>query len=78
MARCEKTDLLETECAHCLGHITRMAKAEPNELKLITRWLPATWDTGRCNNCKRIYHEGELVAKAETIGWIAKDCCGDA
>ena len=80
--RCEKTDLLKDQCAHCrgLGNV-----ADPYEGLLIERWLTDAKYSGRCAmNPAHRWSPGDRIALAvydhpegppfDNLGWVCDPC----
>jgi len=71
VARCELTELLVSECAHCRGF-----EEEP-VVSSRGQWFTATY-SGRCSNCKTSFEPGDRIRADGFMsgGWLA-ECCGE-
>lgn len=68
--RCEFSDLLTTQCSHCLG--VEIAD-EPDEY----RGVPSMYE-GWCAACEMQIDIEEMVMRVEMFGWIHTSCAGNA
>jgi hypothetical protein len=81
--RCERTELIVSQCAHCLGHTEPVV----DEVELDGRKrADATFGPvvearfpGRCPWCDETIRAGELIAKVETGAnsapqWVCAGC----
>lgn len=78
MIRCDKTDLLVDQCAHCRRLLDPGDEARQQRKALIStgEWIEAKW-RGKCVRCGEWFPEGAAIRPAEDrLGWIA-ECCGD-
>lgn len=66
MNRCEITDLLEDQCAHCLGHQGDDGTRE------LGPWFTAVYP-GRCGDCDEPIHAGDCIRADGHSGYL---CCG--
>jgi hypothetical protein len=71
--RCERTDLLVTDCAHCRD----LPDLDAEEIVVVRRgtWFTALYG-GRCANCKTTFEAGDQI-RADGYGnggWLA-ECC---
>lgn len=67
--RCERTELLVTDCAHC-----RNLPDPPTERGERGPWFAARF-LGRCSNCDVYYAPGDDI-RADGHGGYLADCCG--
>jgi hypothetical protein len=72
--RCERTELLTTECSHCRGLDRQPAPARrpgngPGP------WFPAAYP-GRCSQCATSFDPGDRIRAAGGGGYLA-ECCGE-
>ena len=79
-ARCDNTDLLVDQCAHCRGLADPEEEARSDRKDLVTSglWFDAKWP-GKCWACGEWFREGAAIRPVDAghgSGWIA-DCCGD-
>ena len=78
-ARCDNTDLLISQCAHCRGLADIETQALLDRAALIAtgQWFPARY-AGKCTQCGERFGEGAAIGgfTVETGGWVA-ECCGD-
>lgn len=78
--RCETTDLLTDQCAHCRGHQSIEDQAATERAQLLVhdpRWFPAQYP-GTCGQCGEPFQPGtpiRLQLSSQT-NWIA-ECCAD-
>jgi hypothetical protein len=79
--RCELTELLVGQCAHCLKHksIEEQAKAHPAALAGDPRWFPAQYP-GACGHCGEPFTPGMLIRSLmpREIAWLASCCAEEA
>ena len=75
--RCDLTDLLVTDCAHCRGvkSVDEETKAERARLLATGRWVVAQY-AGTCAHCGEHFGPGAAI-RMFPGGWRA-DCCGEA
>jgi hypothetical protein len=80
--RCERTELLVTDCAHCRGNDqtpNEQAAAERDQtrqrLASDPRWFPAQYP-GKCERCGEWFQPGALIRMDVSVGWIAECCAG--
>ncbi len=72
-SRCELTDLLPSNCAHCLGTVPDHEHPIRTSLLLsLSGWVCAD-RTGRCVACGDVFPVGAAIVEV-TGGWRA-DCC---
>jgi hypothetical protein len=80
--RCERTDLLVSQCAHCKGN-TRTPE-EQVEYEMSQRreryaaeemvgWVPASFP-GICAACEEPLVQDALIHRLSDVGWIGT-CC---
>jgi hypothetical protein len=86
-ARCDLTELLVEDCAHCRGNdktIEEQATAERLELRArllsgavhsITSWFPARYP-GHCAGCGTGFGEGTAI-RTLALGYLAECCAED-
>lgn len=70
LARCELTELLTDQCAHCRG------LADPQPLRTLGRPIAARYE-GYCRACRSPYGEGDTiqrVADDDGTGYLGP-CC---
>jgi hypothetical protein len=67
-ARCGLTELIATQCAHCLGHDLEV-KVEP----VITSRFQARY-AGRCANCAELFAEGDWVCRTDQASYVCNSC----
>lgn len=81
--RCERTELLVDQCAHCRGNdqtVQEQADAERAELRKRLardpRWFPSQY-AGRCI-CDKPFGVGTLIRRCTccTDSWVAECCAG--
>ena len=77
MARCEKTDLDVTMCAHCLKHADPEQQVHKDRARLLAtgRWFAAQWP-GTCEQCGGRFPAGAAIRMEIPNGWRA-ECCAD-
>jgi hypothetical protein len=76
--RCEKTDLITSQCAHCTGHLDLDTQVHAERAALIAsgRWFPSKYP-GKCARCGDWFGEGAAIRGVDgQPGWIA-ECCAD-
>jgi hypothetical protein len=72
-ARCELTDLLVDQCAHCTGR-----EGQPTPVDDVTVTICARYG-GRCGGCGKPFGEGEQIGHSDDAGgWVRMRCCGGA
>lgn len=81
--RCDKTDLLKSQCAHC-----RPAAAPNIESSSLTnfgellaksqqgRWFTANYD-GDCSVCGEDFEQGDDIRADGSGGWQGRYCCAE-
>lgn len=69
--RCDLTELLVRDCAHCRGH-----REMPGGTGSFGRPFTAAHD-GRCSSCDCGYYEGDRIRKDLERGGYAHDYCAD-
>jgi hypothetical protein len=71
-SRCEKTDLLRSQCGHCTG---REGKPEASELdpRSFGPWFAARYD-GECGNCGCEFQAGDSIRSDGAGGWLCGGC----
>lgn len=68
--RCDFTDMLSDQCAHCLGHLTRPAA---DVVETVGQSFPSRYP-GRCAGCDGHIAEGDLIARAaDRSGYVHAD-----
>jgi hypothetical protein len=67
--RCERTELLVDQCAHCRG-VTEPAPART----VLGPWFPAGYP-GWCSGCGQVFGQGDMI-RADGCGEYLADCCG--
>lgn len=79
--RCERTELLVVDCAHCRGNDQTPDEQVATERRQTRarlvgdpRWFPAQYP-GKCERCAERFTVGDLIRMDPGRGWIA-DCCG--
>jgi hypothetical protein len=76
--RCERTELIVTQCAHCLGHTDPVADAlagEPArhvEDPEVPVRIPAQFP-GRCPDCGEHIHIGDTIVRRSNA-WCCTEC----
>lgn len=80
-ARCELTDLLVDQCAHCLGH--QSVQEQIDEERAWTMdlerggrpggWFTASW-AGECSCCGDPIHPGDTIRADGFDGYELKGC----
>lgn len=76
--RCERTDLITTQCAHCLGHTDPTADAVATtpitdvEGPKVPILITANF-AGRCPDCGEFIHIGDTIVRRST-GWCCTEC----
>jgi hypothetical protein len=78
-ARCDNTDLLVDQCAHCRNLVDPEEEMKRQRSALVAsgRWLRAV-HKGKCARCGEWFNEGAAIQRSvDDGGWIA-DCCSDA
>lgn len=76
--RCEKTELLESQCAHCRGLLDPEAEALQHRATLMVtgEYFPAKY-AGKCARCGDWFREGAAIrGAAGEPGWLA-ECCAE-
>lgn len=80
--RCERTELLVDQCAHCKGQqsIEEQASAEALEARarlIVTgQWFPAKY-AGKCGRCGEPFPEGAAIRSDNNHPlWVAECCAG--
>lgn len=78
--RCEKTDLLVTDCAHCRGNdltieeqVAAEASARKAAYEAAPGWIISKYQ-GHCAECNERFEAGEMIYKMPDVGWIST-CC---
>lgn len=77
-ARCEKTDLPEDMCSHCLGHVDpeQQERRDLAALLLLPGWIAAQYP-GVCSGCGERYGAGMPIhIDRDEQRWLA-GCCAD-
>jgi len=74
--RCDLTELLVADCAHCRGLKSPDEQAASERRRLIAsgRWIPAQYP-GTCEQCGERFEVGAAI-RMFPDGWRA-DCCGE-
>ena len=78
--RCERTDLLESQCDHCREHdnmrIERPKARSGTGERLLGHWFQAAY-RGRCSRCETPFRAFDTIRAdwPEGSGFIAKECC---
>lgn len=79
-ARCDKTDLLVTDCAHCRGNdrtieeqFTAEAALRKAAYEAAPGWIISRYP-GDCAECGERFEAGEMIYKLLDVGWIST-CC---
>lgn len=72
--RCELTELLVTDCAHCRGITEETLK--PPKWSGPSSPIPAAYP-GRCSGCGERITPGDLILSDKEGGWLGA-CCLDA
>jgi hypothetical protein len=74
--RCDKTDLIETQCAHCRHDVDTHDQLLIERAALIGtgHWYPSKYP-GICANCGE-YFEANAAIRGDPRGWVA-ECCAD-
>ncbi|WP_214103200.1 hypothetical protein [Acrocarpospora catenulata] len=67
--RCELTELIREQCAHC-------RPAPPPEPRLYGRWFAAQFP-GDCAGCGERFEEGDEIRWDGEGGYLAECCGGD-
>ncbi|PWK81652.1 hypothetical protein C8D88_11663 [Lentzea atacamensis] len=75
--RCDRTDLLVEQCAHCRNLVSPEEEAARQRSALVAsgKWLRAV-HKGKCARCGEWFGEGSAITRRPS-GWIS-DCCADA
>lgn len=81
MTRCENTDLLVDQCAHCLKKLSIEEQATRERAQLTARdprWFPAGYP-GTCGNCGERFEPGTAIRfeLGSSSNWIAECCAED-
>lgn len=76
--RCDITDLIKSQCAHCLGHTGVDEEVTQHRQRLAEsdqhpKWFPAQWP-GVCEHCGERFEAGTPIRFEAPQGWRA-DCC---
>jgi hypothetical protein len=71
--RCEKTDLLVRECAHCKPP----APAPPRDTSLFGTWFDARFESDCDGSCGGVIEEGEPCRSDGEGGWLCVICGAD-
>lgn len=78
--RCERTELLVDDCAHCRGHKSIEEQVADERIQLgeaRTRWFNAIYP-GKCAGCGTPFDEGNLIHGVPGhAGWVAECCAED-
>lgn len=76
--RCEKTDLLVTDCAHCRGSLSieDQIRAEHVEIAARPGWHTAIYP-GACSVCRDPFAPGTPITRDADGGWMAACCASD-
>lgn len=77
-ARCDLTDLLVDQCAHCrkLADPEEEARLHRTALVASGQWIRCV-HKGKCVRCGEWFNEGAAIRRSDDDGgWIA-DCCSD-
>jgi len=81
--RCERTDLIKTQCAHCLGHTDPVADALAAEaprhyaVDLETPRTTVAQYPGRCPQCAEAIHPGDTITlrgPVDARAWCCTEC----
>lgn len=74
--RCEKSDLLPRECAHCKGDAGADEELLAHRARLLrsVRWIAANYP-GTCSGCGDWYSPGTAITR-DGDSWRA-ECCED-
>lgn len=70
-ARCDLTDLIKDQCAHCRNVPDPTPKRRP-----MATVFPASY-SGDCAGCGSSFDEGEQIRSDGEGGWLAECCDGD-
>jgi hypothetical protein len=72
--RCELTELIASQCAHCKGLVDVGEELQERRARLLqsVRWIAAAYP-GRCTGCGDWYTPGTAITRDDT-GWRA-ECC---
>jgi hypothetical protein len=71
--RCENTDLLVRECAHCKPR----ASLPPRDTSLFGRWFEAGHDSDCDGECGGEIEAGDMIRSDGEGGWLCTSCGAD-
>jgi hypothetical protein len=76
--RCELTELLVDECAHCkrTPSIEEQVRAEHAEMAARSGWHTAIYP-GACSSCREPFGVGTPITRDTDGGWMAACCATD-
>lgn len=72
--RCDITELLVGECAHCRKLPDPDATEE--DVEVVPVWFKSRYDSS-CARCGEPTHAGQMIAPASSGGYVG-DCCKEA
>lgn len=77
MTRCQVTELLVGQCAHCVAP----SKPTPRDpfsapARKPSRWFRSMY-AGRCSVCEDPFGVGDRIRSDDEGGYLAEQCCGD-
>lgn len=77
--RCEKTDLLANQCAHCRGLLDPEAEIRQSRQALLStaNWFESKW-AGKCARCGDWFREGSAIHRVQGYDGYVAECCADA
>lgn len=74
-ARCDRSDLLVSQCGHCRGYdYYPYDRVDRVDVGVVIKAQYA----GKCAQCGKHYPEGTTIGHANDVGWVSMECCGDA
>ena len=74
--RCDLTDLLMGQCAHCQGHHDPVVEAtKPRQYPVDTERSPITFAAfpSECPTCGELIHVGDVITRIGAF-WVCTEC----
>lgn len=78
-ARCDNTDLLVDQCAHCRKLVDPEEEMRRHRSALLAsgEWMPSVYK-GKCARCGEWFNAGAAIQRSDDNGGWISDCCADA
>lgn len=73
--RCELTELIKTQCAHCRPRAPRFREPlfdDPFEHDVVATFVAQY--SGRCEECDGLFEVGDWISRTGTGDYLCRDC----